>query len=119
MSLSDGTTSVGSLADCLLCNPARAAVVFGRRTVWEDRLWRLSLIEEGSPVAGFGHLEPKRHIPHITDLDGDKAATIGPTLAHVTATIKEVVSADLVYVYIFGERVDHLHFNIAPHRAGD
>jgi diadenosine tetraphosphate (Ap4A) HIT family hydrolase len=105
--------------ECLLCTPEKAAEVFHRRVVWKDNLWRLSLIETGSPVPGFGHLEPIRHIPHITDLAGDEAATLGPVLGRVTSALKDVTGADLVYVYVFGERVPHLHFNLAPHRDGD
>ena len=104
---------------CLLCSPAQAALVFGRRTVWQDDLWRLSMIVEGSPVIGFAHLETVRHVPYLTDLDGEEAATLGPTLAHVTSTLKLATGADLVYAYVFGERVAHLHFNLAPHRDGD
>jgi diadenosine tetraphosphate (Ap4A) HIT family hydrolase len=106
-------------AACLLCDPVRAAAVFGRRTVWQDPLWRLSLIESGSPVAGFGHLETVRHVPYVTELDGEEAATLGSTLARVTAALKKATGADLVYVYVFGERVAHLHFNLAPHHDGD
>ena len=104
---------------CLLCSPERAAAVFGRRTVWQNDVWRLSLVERGSPVVGFGHLEPIRHVPYVTELDGKEAASLGPTLARVTSTLKSVTGAELVYVYVFGERVAHLHFNLAPHRDGD
>ena len=107
------------VTECLLCSPEEAARVFGRRTVWQDGLWRLSLVEEGAPVAGFGHLEPKRHIPDITALNGEEAATLGNVLARVTKALKDATAADLVYVYVFGERVAHLHFNLAPHREGD
>jgi diadenosine tetraphosphate (Ap4A) HIT family hydrolase len=110
---------VDANAACLLCDPQRAAVEFGRRTVWESHLWRLSLVETGAPVAGFGHLETVRHVPHVTDLAGDEAATLGSTLARVTTVLKDVTHADLVHVYVFGERVAHLHFNLAPHRDGD
>ena len=94
--------------------------MFHRRVVWEDDLWSwLSLIEEGSPVPGFGHLEPIRHIPYITDLGGDEVATLGSVLSRVTSALKDVTGADLVYVYVFGERVPHLHFNLVPHRDWD
>lgn len=106
-------------ASCLLCDPPRAAAAFGRRTVWQSRLWRLSLVEAGSPVLGFGHLETVRHMPYVTDLDGEEAATLGSTLARVTSALRKVTGADLVYVYVFGDRVAHLHFNLAPHRDGD
>jgi diadenosine tetraphosphate (Ap4A) HIT family hydrolase len=70
-------------------------------------------------VVGFAHLEPRRHIPFITDLDGPEAASLGPVLAHATAGIRAATAADKVYVYVFGDRVPHLHFNLAPHRPGD
>lgn len=99
--------------------PRRGGRTFGRRVVWEDSLWRLAVIEAGSPIAGFAHLETKRHIPDITHLDGGEAATLGPVLARVTAKLVAVTEADLVYIYVFGERVPHLHFNLAPHHQGD
>jgi diadenosine tetraphosphate (Ap4A) HIT family hydrolase len=70
-------------------------------------------------VVGFAHLEPHRHIPFVTDLDGPEAATLGPVLAWVTAVLRRATAADKVYVYVFGDRVPHLHFNLAPHRPGD
>ncbi len=97
---------------CLLCHPEDAALTYGRRVVWEDPYWRLAVIEAGSPIAGFAHLETKRHIPDITHLDAGEAATLGSVLARVTAKLKAVTGSDLVYVYVFGERVPHLHFNL-------
>jgi diadenosine tetraphosphate (Ap4A) HIT family hydrolase len=103
---------------CLLCQPAAADAYFQRALVWEDRLWRVttSLV---APVAGFSYLEPKRHIPHVTDLDGEEAAQLGSTLARVTRALRDETGAALVYVNVFGERVAHLHFNLAPHVDGD
>jgi diadenosine tetraphosphate (Ap4A) HIT family hydrolase len=103
---------------CRLCRVEDADAFFHRTRVWEDELWRLSVVGQGA-ILGFGHLEPKRHIPFITDLDGDEAATLGPVLARVTLAMRQATGADAVYVYVFGERVPHLHFNLAPHRAGD
>jgi diadenosine tetraphosphate (Ap4A) HIT family hydrolase len=104
--------------DCLLCRPDDADRFFGRIRVWTDGRWRLSVVEHG-PVVGFAHLEPVRHIPHVTDLAGPEADTFGPNLARVTAALRDATEADLVYAYIFGERVPHLHVNLAPHHDGD
>ena len=103
---------------CPLCDWSEADRVFQRVEVGQNRLWRVttSLV---APVAGFSYLEPKRHIPHITDLDGEEAATLGPTLAALARTLRDATGAQLVYVNVFGERVAHLHFNLAPHREGD
>ncbi|NYJ08149.1 HIT family protein [Petropleomorpha daqingensis] len=103
---------------CMLCVPEIADREFDRVRLWEDELWRLSAVLRG-PIPGFAHLEPRRHIPHITDLDGREAATFGPVLARVTRALRDATAAELTYAYVFGDHVAHLHVNLAPHRAGD
>jgi diadenosine tetraphosphate (Ap4A) HIT family hydrolase len=106
------------ITPCLLCDWPEADRTFQRVQVWDDPLWRVttSLV---APVVGFSYLEPKRHIPHITELDGQEAAMVGATLARVTRVLRETTGAQLVYVNVFGDRVAHLHFNLAPHTEGD
>jgi diadenosine tetraphosphate (Ap4A) HIT family hydrolase len=89
-----------------------------RSTVWEDEVWRVSTTLFGA-VPGFSYLEPKQHVPHITDLAGAEAATFGRTIARVTTALKDATDADLVYVYVFGGGVPHLHVHLAPHREND
>jgi diadenosine tetraphosphate (Ap4A) HIT family hydrolase len=103
---------------CVLCNGIAGDAELHRIQVWEDSLWRLtlSLVAE---VLGFAYLEPKRHIPHITDLDREEARTFGEVLARVARVLREETGADLVYVYVFGGGVPHLHVHLAPHRPDD
>ncbi|HEX2348194.1 MAG TPA: HIT family protein, partial [Ktedonobacterales bacterium] len=89
-----------------------------RVEVWEDELWRLTMAI-ASETPGFSYLEPKRHITDITRLDGAEAATLGATLARVTAALREVTGVERVYIYVFGDGVAHLHLHLAPHRPGD
>jgi len=112
--------SIGPMSDpgCLLCDPEESATALNREIVWEDRLWRLAMSRRGY-TTGFGYLEPKQHVPHVTDLDGEEAATFGPTIAKVTSALKEAAGAELVYVYIFGGGIPHLHVHLGPHRDGD
>jgi len=92
----------------------------GREQVWEDERWRLSTsVGPGDVTPGFSYLEPKRHIPDITQLDGDEATTLGPVIARCTRALKEATTAELVYVYVFGGGIPHLHLHLAPHVAGD
>jgi len=70
-------------------------------------------------VLAFSYLEPKRHIPYVTDVDGEEARTFGEVLARVSRILQEETGAELVYVYIFGGGVPHLHVHLAPHRPGD
>lgn len=105
---------------CVLCRGAAADAELDRVQVWEDALWRLTTSAgPGNVTAGFSYLEPKRHIPSIADMDGDEAATFGPVLARCASALRDAVGARLVYVYIFGDHVPHLHAHLAPHVLGD
>lgn len=104
--------------DCQLCKGADGDGELLREQTWEDELWRLSTATSGE-VAGFSYLEPKRHISDITALDGQEAETLGPVIARVSAALKRAAGAELVYVYVFGGGVPHLHIHLAPHCDGD
>jgi len=104
--------------DCILCCPELADAQFSRIRLWEDELWRLSAVLQG-PIAGFAHLEPRRHIEYITDLDGPEAATLGLVLSRSARVLSEAAHAEKTYVYVFGDHTPHLHFNLAPHCQGD
>jgi diadenosine tetraphosphate (Ap4A) HIT family hydrolase len=104
--------------DCLLCSADAADAQFGRIQVWEDDLWRLT-VSLAAEVPGFAYLEPKRHVPYITDLNGAEAASFGSVLARCTRTLREATGAEVVYIYVFGDGIPHLHVHLAPHRKGD
>lgn len=105
---------------CALCDVPAVDAGFGRVEVWRDSLWRLTTsIGPGDPTPGFSYLEPLRHIRHVHELDGDESATFGPVLARCAAALKEATGAELVYVYIFGGGIPHLHVHLAPHVPGD
>ncbi len=106
--------------DCALCNVPAVDADFGRVEVWRDSLWRLTTSTgPGDPTPGFSYLEPLRHIRYVHELDGEESATFGPVVARCAAALKEATSAELVYVYIFGGGIPHLHVHLAPHVAGD
>jgi diadenosine tetraphosphate (Ap4A) HIT family hydrolase len=64
-------------------------------------------------------LEPRRHVPYITDLEGEEARTLGPVLALMTRALKAATGSGVIYVYIFGGGIPHLHIHLAPRRRGD
>ena len=105
-------------SNCVICRGASGDAELQRIQVWEDALWRLTLSLEAE-VLGFAYLEPRRHIPHITDLTGEEALTFGKVLAQATQTLRDETGAELVYVYIFGDGIPHLHVHLAPHRPND
>lgn len=104
--------------DCLLCLQEEGDAEFDRTEVWADALWRLTTSLDAE-VLGFSYLEPKRHIPHIEDLDGPEAATFGTVLARATSALKEATDARRVFMYAFGGQLHHLHLFLVPVRPGD
>jgi diadenosine tetraphosphate (Ap4A) HIT family hydrolase len=103
---------------CVICRGRPGDAGLERVQVWEDRLWRLTM-SLASETPGFSYLEPRRHIPFITDLDGEEAAAFGPVLQKVTHALREATGAEVVYLYVFGDGVPHLHVHLAPHVRGD
>ncbi len=107
-----------SRIECIFCRGAEADAELERIEVWQDSHWRLT-VSLSAEVAGFAYLEPKRHISYIHELDGDEAKSFGAALAKCTKALKEATKTEVVYIYIFGDGVPHLHLHLAPHRAGD
>ncbi len=104
--------------DCLICRGAEGDTELRRILVWEDSLWRLT-VSLYSEILGFSYLEPKRHIPYVTDLDGEEARTLGSVLARATRVLQEITGALLVFVLIYGGHIPHLHLHLVPHFPGD
>ena len=108
------------MGDCIICRGVDGDPELERVQVWADELWRLTTsLSDAEVLAGFSYLEPKRHITDVTALDGDEAITFGPTLARVTSALKEEAGCELVYIYVFGGSIPHLHLHLAPHKEGD
>lgn len=100
-------------ADCAICRGSAGDDELDRVEVWRDDLWRLSMSRHGSTL-GFAYLEPIRHIPYLADLDGPEAATFGPAIARASTVLREATGASLVYAYVFGGGIPHLHVHLAP-----
>jgi diadenosine tetraphosphate (Ap4A) HIT family hydrolase len=98
-------------ADCVICAGPERDAELDRVEVWRDAHWRLS-VSRHTANRGFGYLEPIRHIPYLADLDGPEAATFGPAVAHASAALREASGAPLVYAYVFGGGIPHLHVHL-------
>src|SRR5688572_15263497 len=100
-------------ADCAICRGPDGDDELDRVEVWRDDLWRLSMSRHG-PTVGFAYLEPMRHIPSLADLDGPEAAAFGPVIARASSALRRASGAELVYAYVFGGGIRHLHVHLAP-----
>ena len=70
----------------------------------------------GGPGAYRGWLvvEPMRHVPDLGDLTDDEAARIGWLANRSSRALKDVLGAEHVYAFVFGDGVPHLHVHLAP-----
>lgn len=100
-------------AGCAICRGTDGDAELDRVEVWRDTHWRLSMSRRG-PTLGFSYLEPIRHIPYLADLDGDEAATFGPAVARASRVLRDATGARLVFAYVFGGGIPHLHVHLAP-----
>ena len=107
-----------SESDCAICRGPDGDDELDRVEVWRDDLWRLSMSRHG-PTVGFAYLEPMRHIPFLADLDGPEAAAFGPAIARASSVLREATGAELVYAYVFGGGIRHLHVHLAPNEPED
>jgi len=99
--------------ECAICRREDGDPELSRVEVWRDAHWRLSMAQH-SATLGFAYLEPIRHIPYLADLDGPEAATFGPAIARASAVLRKASGARLVYAYLFGGGIPHLHVHLAP-----
>ena len=104
-----------AVVDCALCAGLSRDPELDRVEVWRDDHWRLSMSRHTATL-GFGYLEPLRHIPFLADLDGPEAPTFGPAIARASAAIREASGAPLIYAYVFGGGIAHLHVHLAANR---
>ena len=102
---------------CSICDGS-ADATFSRKELWRNDRWRLTY-STFKDVFGFCYLEPIRHIRYITELNGLEADEFGTVLSRITSALRAATGAKLVYVYIYGDHIPHLHVHLAPHMDGD
>jgi diadenosine tetraphosphate (Ap4A) HIT family hydrolase len=103
--------------ECEICN-GNADSIFKWKVIWSNERWKLS-ISCYKVVKGFSYLEPVDHIESIDKLNDDLSREFGFLLVKFTKMLKEILKVKLVYIYIFGDHISHLHAHLAPHTEGD
>lgn len=62
-------------------------------------------------------VKPERHLTSVADLDGRESLLLGPLLREATAVVRELTTADQVYVCLWshaGWQPGHIHFVVQP-----
>jgi diadenosine tetraphosphate (Ap4A) HIT family hydrolase len=98
---------------CMLCRVPEIDAQLDREEVWRNEHWRLSMARTGNTL-GFAYLEPIRHVPYLADLEGKESVTFGPAIAKASRVLREATGGALVYAYVFGGGIAHVHVHLAP-----
>lgn len=106
------------MSDCPFCQLFNQGRQDGAQ-LYEDDLLYAAHYEAGEATTYLGYLVfgTKRHAT-IADLTDDEARGVGLLAARLSRALRDVVHAEKVYVYTFGEAYQHLHcFAVAryPH----
>lgn len=67
---------------------------------------------------GYLMVEPRRHVSLLGDLTDEEAAAMGVVVNRLSRALRDVIGAEHVYSFVFGDRVPHLHVHLAPRYPG-
>ena len=108
--------------DCFICakhalgDSAPGGVLFEDELVYAGHAYPLG--ERVLAYQGYLVAEPKRHAEGLGDLTDPEAVALGLLVNRLARALKEVVAAEHVYSFVFGDGVAHLHVVLAPRYAG-
>jgi diadenosine tetraphosphate (Ap4A) HIT family hydrolase len=96
--------------DCEFCRRASGRQPTLGGAIYEDAHVFACHYDDGDPMyLGYLLLAPKRHAAGFAELTDDEARAIGLAATRLSRALKTTMDAERVYVYAFGEAVDHLH----------
>jgi len=98
---------------CPMCEIA-ASTADDPMVVYQDEHWVARSISGTPAVAGWLLLQSRRHIPDVTELNADEAATFGSVIQRVSAAVREATGALRVYIASLNEGNPHFHSHVLP-----
>lgn len=107
--------------DCFICKKHQAGEDAQGGVLFEDDLVYVGHVHAlNGPTAYRGYLmvEPKRHAPGLGDLTDEEAEAIGRMTNRVARVQRDVLGAEHVYSFVYGDGVPHLHVHLAPRYPG-
>jgi ATP adenylyltransferase len=105
---------------CLACDLLEGRLEVPGGSIYNSGRW---VVEHCIGPLGVGTLivKPRRHVVHVSDLEADEAAELGPLLQRTTSVITSLADPDQVYVCLWshaggpsGDMPGHIHFVLQP-----
>ncbi len=107
--------------DCFICEKHQQGADAQGGVLFEDDLVYVGHVHAlDGPTAYRGYLmvEPTRHAPGLGDMTDEEAEAIGRMTNRVARLQREMLGAEHVYSFVYGDGVPHLHVHLAPRYPG-
>jgi diadenosine tetraphosphate (Ap4A) HIT family hydrolase len=113
---------VDPMQECLVCQKHRGLLqipggaIFENETVYisHAQLWG----DEQDHYLGHLFVEPKRHVPKLSDLSDDEAQLIGLYVSRIARALEQTQGMEHVYAFAIGDHVPHVHIHVIGRYPG-
>ena len=106
--------------DCVFCQRVDEVERFRDLVVFEDGAFLVShqIGEDGTKALGILHVQTKRHVPSLGQMNRGEAATLGPLLGRLSRALEARTRAPWTYCFGFNEGARHVHLVLGCRYAG-
>lgn len=111
----------GDSVQCFICDKHQQGDAAQGGVLLEDDLvyvGHVHALDGPSAYRGYLMVEPKRHVHRLGDLTDEEAAAIGRVTNRMARLLRDVLGAEHVYSFVYGDAVEHLHVHLAPRYPG-
>ena len=108
--------------DCLVCRKHRGELPSPGEAIYADDLIYISHAglwgDEEEHFLGHLFVEPRRHVAELGDLDSAEAQAIGLWTSRLARALMDVLDAEHVYSFVFGDGVPQVHVHVLGRQRG-
>ena len=104
-------------ADCGVCRSIHGESRLPAEICFENELWHVRHMGAPYGVPGWMMLITNRHVAGPWEFSDQEAASLGPTVRHLSRVLKDVTGALRIYSAWMGESWPHFHAHLVPRLA--
>ena len=97
--------------ECVFCDRVRTVETFRDLVVFEDDEFLVShqIGDDGTKALGILHVQTKRHVPSLGNLNAREGRELGTLLASLSRLLESRTGAPWTYCFGFNEGPRHVH----------
>jgi histidine triad (HIT) family protein len=108
--------------ECFVCRKHSGEILVPGGVIYQDNQIYIShsQIQEKEKNHYLGHLfiEPKRHVPDISNLTDEEAKAIGLFTTRVANALIQTQGMEHIYSFVIGDGVPHVHVHVIGRYPG-